>query len=97
MAKTGRPITARGTAELALCDADDSCQEVAVVLNELAHLKRRLEKAYVHGARGYRRMVIVSDALGPWDGTLRRATDNLVHMMQQAAEAETAATYGAAA
>jgi hypothetical protein len=91
MARTGRPTTPRGTAELALCDVDDSCQEIAVALRELEHLKRRLQKAYIHGARGYRRAVIVSDVLGPWDGTMRRATDSMVAMMQHQVEAETAA------
>lgn len=76
MTKTGRPPTLRGQIERALEDGDDGCAEIACALRELAHLKRRLERAYLHGARGYRRMVIVSDALGPWDGVERRANWN---------------------
>lgn len=66
-----------GQMELIFGDIDDGCAELACVLPLLAHIKRRVENAYLHGSRGHRRAEIVMDGIramsAPWDGTERRS------------------------
>ncbi len=51
----------RGQLELALCDVDDGAMQIAGALEDLRRAQNRLQAAYLHAARGYRRVVNVND------------------------------------
>lgn len=59
--KGSNGLSMRGQLELALNDVDDGAAQLAAAIHETRGVLRRLETAYLHSARGYRRIVNVND------------------------------------
>lgn len=75
----GRPLSSRTLRDMALDDFADGADELAAAKTALAHVARRVLAADTHMVRGYHRFVGAQEhedrLSAPWDGTLRRSTD----------------------
>lgn len=69
--------TLEGQMELLFGDLENGCADLSVALHLLRKVTSKVETAYLHGSRGFRRGEIVMDGIrdmrAGWDGVERRA------------------------